>query len=127
MITIASNLLKQINSKLGGDLYCLKVPPQVSQYTMLIGIDVCHSGSKSIVGFCASFNKELSQYYSQCIVQKKKQEIIGAKLIDALKTALDVYLKKSGFNRYPDHFIIYRDGVGDAMRNQVIETEISQF
>ena len=28
---------------------------------------------------------------------------------------------------YPDHFIIYRDGVGDAMRRQVLQKEIAQF
>jgi len=28
--------------------------------TMLIGIDVCHAGANSIVGFCASINKEMS-------------------------------------------------------------------
>jgi aubergine len=27
---------------------------------MLIGIDVCHAGGNSIVGFVSSFNKEMS-------------------------------------------------------------------
>jgi len=38
---------------------------------MLIGIDVCHSGPNSIVGFSASINREMSQYYSDHFVQKK--------------------------------------------------------
>jgi hypothetical protein len=28
--------------------------------TMLIGIDVCHAGPQSVVGFAASTNKEMS-------------------------------------------------------------------
>lgn len=57
-----------MNSKLGGDLFNLKFSKEVSPKTMLMGIDVCHSGPSSIVGFCATINKEMSQYYSQKIV-----------------------------------------------------------
>ena len=65
----ASNVLKQMNSKMGGDLFHLKLPDKMNAMkTMLIGIDVCHSGGNSIVGFAASVNKELSQYYSDFIV-----------------------------------------------------------
>lgn len=68
----ASNVLKQVNSKMGGDLYNIKFPEKMaSMKTMLIGIDVCHSGGNSIVGFTASINKEMSQYYSDFIVQQK--------------------------------------------------------
>ena len=55
-MSVASNVMKQINSKLGGDLYNLKFPDNMSKNTMLIGIDVCHQGDHSIVGFCASIN-----------------------------------------------------------------------
>ena len=68
-LSIASNVLKQINSKMGGDLFNLKFPEKMnSMRTMLIGIDVCHAGGKSIVGFAASVNKEMSQYYSDFLV-----------------------------------------------------------
>ena len=41
----ASNILKQINSKIGGDLFEMKFPDVMnSMRTMLIGIDVCHAG-----------------------------------------------------------------------------------
>ena len=41
----ATNILKQINSKIGGDLYNMKFPDTMSRMrTMLIGIDVCHAG-----------------------------------------------------------------------------------
>lgn len=73
----ATNILRQINSKVGGDLYYLKFPQTLeSKRTMLIGIDVCHAGPQSIVGFSASTNKSMSQYFSDYIVQRKGQEIV---------------------------------------------------
>ena len=57
----ATNILRQINSKIGGDLFEMKFPESLAKKrTMLIGIDVCHSGPNSIVGFSASTNKEMS-------------------------------------------------------------------
>ena len=57
----ASNVLKQINSKSGGNLYKMVFPEAMrSMRTMLIGIDVCHEGMMSVVGFAASNNREMS-------------------------------------------------------------------
>ena len=68
----ATNILRQVNSKAGGDLYHLKFPEALEKKrTMLIGIDVCHAGPQSIVGFSASTNKEMSQYYSDYLIQRK--------------------------------------------------------
>ena len=68
----ATNILKQVNSKIGGNLFTMKFPTLMNKMrTMLIGIDVCHSGPSSIVGFAVSTNKEMSQYYSEYLVQKK--------------------------------------------------------
>ena len=67
-MSVGSNVLRQINSKLGGDLYNLAFSHDISPNTMLIGIDVCHQGENSIVGFCASINQQLSQYFSHKIV-----------------------------------------------------------
>jgi len=65
----ATNILRQINSKMGGDLYYMKFPQVLEQkHCMLIGIDVCHAGPQSIVGFTASTNREMSQYYNNYIV-----------------------------------------------------------
>jgi hypothetical protein len=55
---------------------------------MLIGIDVCHAGPRSTVGFSASINYSMSQYYSNYIVQKKGQELIKKELGNLLSKAL---------------------------------------
>ena len=38
---------------------------------MVIGIDVCHAGQKSVVGFAASTNTACTSYFSDIIIQKK--------------------------------------------------------
>jgi hypothetical protein len=43
-LSVASNILRQLNSKLGGDLYTMEFPKEIKPLTMLVGIDVCHQG-----------------------------------------------------------------------------------
>lgn len=110
----ATNILRQINSKAGGDLYHLKVPEVLEKKrTMLIGIDVCHAGPKSIVGFAASINRELSQYYSDHFIQSKGQEIVKDNMKDSIVQAIKTFASHHK-GEYPTNYIIYRDGVGDA-------------
>lgn len=94
---------------------------------MLIGIDVCHKGKHSNVGFCATINSSLSKYYSQRIVLARGQEVVNSKLTDALRRAIETFAEHSELHAYPQHFIIYRDGVGDSMQQQIISTECRQF
>ena len=56
----------------------------------------------------------MSQYYSEKIVQKKGKEIVDTFLKEAIVRALETFVKFNG--GMPEHFVIYRDGVGDAMR-----------
>ena len=83
---------------------------------MLIGVDVCHSGGNSIVGFAASTTREMSQYYSDFIVQKKGQEVVDAKLANCIKKAFDVFASNHR-KSLPTDIIIYRDGVSSAERD----------
>ena len=98
-----------------------------SMKTMLIGIDVCHSGPSSVVGFSASINPAMTQYYSQYLVQKRGQEIVDDKLKETLQMAVDAFKESHGGESMPTNFIIFRDGVGDAQRDAVIRIEVSQF
>ena len=123
----ATNILKQVNSKAGGDLYYLKFPEALEKKrTMLIGIDVCHAGPKSVVGFSASINSQMSQYHSDYIVQKKGQEIVKSDMKRCIEDAIGAF-KLYHEGQLPTTFVIYRDGVGDAQRNQVLAEEIPQL
>jgi hypothetical protein len=56
-LSMASNIMKQINSKVGGESLRMKLPEFMhKEKVMVIGIDVCHAGKKSVVGFVASTN-----------------------------------------------------------------------
>jgi hypothetical protein len=88
----ATNIIRQMNSKCGGDLFTMQFPASMDSIkTMLIGIDVCHSGKQSVVGFAASTNKAMSQYYSDYIVQSKGQEIVKDKMKDLIRKAIHVF------------------------------------
>jgi len=59
-MSVASNVLMQINSKLSGDLYQLMFSQNISPKTMIISIYVCHADPMSIIGFCATINQTRS-------------------------------------------------------------------
>jgi hypothetical protein len=84
---------------------------------MLVGIDVCHKGKQSIIGFVATYDPYLCKYYTQASPQDKKgQEIISSNILqEYFGCALAAYRDYNG-GHLPDHIFIYRDGVGDSMR-----------
>jgi len=50
---------------------------------------------------------------------------VNKQLKDAIKRSLGHFSEQHG--DYPEHFIIYRDGVGDGMRRQVLQQEVVQL
>ena len=90
---------------------------------MLVGIDVCHFGPKSIVGFCATLNDKFSKYFSQVYYQLKGKEIVDREnMKQCYANAIDEYSRVNSSR--VEHIIIYRDGVGDSMREQVVRDEV---
>jgi hypothetical protein len=68
-LSVASNIMKQINTKVGGESLRVKFPPFMQkERVMVIGIDVCHAGQKSVVGFAASTNTQCTSYFSDIII-----------------------------------------------------------
>lgn len=61
--------MKQINSKSGGESIQIKLPDFCKKSkVMLIGIDVCHAGCNSVVGFVATTNQNFTSHYSDIII-----------------------------------------------------------
>lgn len=58
------NIMRQINAKLGGDLWRMSFSPEISKKTMLVGIDVCHKGKNSFIGYVATYDPHLCKYYT---------------------------------------------------------------
>lgn len=68
----------------------------------------------------------MSQYCSDFLIQKKGQEIVENRLRDPFKNAIFEFKARNN-GALPTNFIIYRDGVADAQRSQVLTQEIPQF
>jgi len=45
---------------------------EISKKTMLVGIDVCHKGKQSIIGFVATYDTYMCKYYTQASPQGQK-------------------------------------------------------
>ncbi|XP_012586283.1 PREDICTED: piwi-like protein 3 [Condylura cristata] len=122
--TIATKIAQQMNCKMGGALW--KVDTGLKN-AMFIGIDCFHdivNRRKSIAAFVASCNEDLTQWFSQCVLQETGQE-----LVSGLRACLQAALKHwSKYNSSLPYFIIvYRDGVGDGQLQALIDHEIPQF
>jgi argonaute-like protein implicated in RNA metabolism and viral defense len=76
------NIIRQMNAKFGGDLWRMQFGEEISDQTMLVGIDVCHKGKQSTIGFCATYDPHMCKYYAQASPQPQKgQEIISSTIL----------------------------------------------
>ncbi len=123
-MAFASGILRQINAKLGGDLYTVELPKEIPLNTMFVGIDVCHCGRSSVVGFYANCYTSLAHCYCETAVQKKGQELVSTILLPFYASALQSYLKQRKV--LPDYVFIFRDGVGRGQRDQILTHELPQ-
>ncbi|XP_053319817.1 piwi-like protein 2 [Spea bombifrons] len=122
--SIAQKILLQMNSKLGGELWSVDIP---LKNLMVIGMDVYHDpsrGLRSVLGFVASINHHLTQWYSRVVFQLPHQEIM-----DSLKLCLVAALQKfyEVNHRLPEKIVVYRDGVSDGQLSAVENYEIPQL
>lgn len=60
---------------------------------MLVGLDVCHKGNQSMIGFVATYDKNLCKYYTRTGPQPKQgtELISGTILSEYFKEALQCY------------------------------------
>ncbi|XP_054551166.1 piwi-like protein 3, partial [Talpa occidentalis] len=122
--TIATKIAQQMNCKMGGALW--KVDTGVKN-AMFIGIDCFHdivNRRKSIAAFVASCNEDLTQWFSQCVLQETGQELVSG-LRACLQAALRLWYKHNA--SLPHGVIVYRDGVGDGQLQALMDHEIPQF
>ncbi|XP_038044639.1 piwi-like protein 1 isoform X1 [Patiria miniata] len=124
VMSVATKIAMQINCKMGGELWTVLIPSKMLM--MVVGIDSYHDSAtrgRSVGGFVASMNHDLSRYFSRCTFQHTGQE-----LIDGLKVCMTSALRKfKEINgKLPERVIIYRDGVGDGQLPAVVEYELPQ-
>ncbi|XP_056138266.1 piwi-like protein 1 isoform X3 [Lampris incognitus] len=124
LMNVVNKLALQMVCKMGGELWTVEIP---LKELMVVGIDCYHdsvSGKRSVGALVASLNRGMTRWFSKCVLQNQRQEIM-----DELKMALTAALKHFyKFNQcLPSRIIVYRDGVGDGMLNSVVGHEIAQI
>ncbi|GAB6024236.1 Piwi-like protein 1 [Chamberlinius hualienensis] len=123
--SVTQKILLQLNCKLGGELWSIKVP---LTGLMVCGMDSYHSpagdGSKSVLGFVASMNSCLTRWYSDVKFQIKGEEL-GSQLNVSLIRALQKYHDVN--HCLPNRIIFVRDGVSDGQLDCVSNYELEQL
>lgn len=64
---VVSNILKQMNTKIGKDLYRLNLPKLKN--SLLIGVDLINEGDSRLIGCSATYSQTMTQCFSQVIRQ----------------------------------------------------------
>ncbi|KAK8743630.1 hypothetical protein OTU49_001174, partial [Cherax quadricarinatus] len=122
--SVTQKIALQINCKLGGELWALKIP---MTGLMVCGVDVYHDPTRrgeSVVGFVASINQTLTKWYSHVSFQHPADEIVhGLKM--SLLESLRHYHKL--YHVLPRSIIMYRDGVSEGQLKLVEDHELPQL
>lgn len=120
--SIASKIAIQMNAKLGGMPWMIKLP--VSGL-MTVGFDVSHhprDKSRSIGAMVATMDqKKIGTFYS-VTSEYKDGNAMNRGLAENMKKALDIYKETCG--ALPDRILFYRDGVGEGQIQYVKKQEI---
>lgn len=124
LMSVATKIAIQLNCKLGGEVWALGIP--LNSF-MVIGIDTYHDSAKkgrSVGGFVASMNKNLTLYHSKTTFQTNMQELSDG-LRACMTSSLQNYHRVNG--HLPDKVCVFRDGVGDGQLPTVVDHEIPQL
>ncbi|OMJ88066.1 hypothetical protein SteCoe_10049 [Stentor coeruleus] len=123
--SVVNKVIMQINAKIGGVPWALQNLPFSDAPTMAVGIDVFHkAGSHSVLGFCATTDKNFAKYVSLPKVNAPSEEICS-QLSECMVQAITQFAIENG--RPPSRIVIFRDGVSDSQRSAVLEGEIPQI
>lgn len=120
--SIASKVAVQMNAKLGGRPWMIKLPVKG---LMTVGFDVSHhprDKSRSIGAMVATMDlKKTGAFYSVTSSYGDGNEM-NQGLANHMKKALEIYKETCG--AFPEKIIFYRDGVGEGQIQYLMNQEI---
>ena len=122
---ICSNILIQINAKLGGSLYKIQIDKALAgKKLMVIGVDSSKHKDKNNYGtgiaMVATINDSLSNFYSESKIVKinDMKDQFHLCICNFIENALKVY-EKNNNGKKPDWIIIYRQGVSKEQKEKL--------
>ena len=122
---ICSNILIQINAKLGGSLYKIQIDKALAgKKLMVIGVDSSKHKDKNNYGtgiaMVATINDCLSNFYSESKIVKinDMKDQFHLCISNFIENALKVY-EKNNNGKKPDWIIIYRQGVSKEQKEKL--------
>ncbi|RXG55364.1 Piwi-like protein 1 [Armadillidium vulgare] len=121
LMSVATKVAIQMNCKLGGDVWQLKVP--VKDY-MMIGYDAYHDTQTRGASFGAvvsSVNNQWTKYHGQVSKHMNKEELTNH--FSTNVKPLEYYVQVN--NRLPASVVVFRDGVGEGQVGYVKEHEVA--
>lgn len=129
-LSVMSNILIQINTKIGGLSYSIDFSKVTNNKRyMIIGVDSSHyyeNGERFLkLAICSTMNESFTQYYSQKeIHQEQYGEKITLSLSKYIFYSLSEYFKIN--KSLPEGVIIYRQGVSKEQK-QYLSNEIEEI
>ena len=100
--------------------------PYFDKPTMICGMDIYKvgSGGRSILAVTCSINQRATKYWSMAKVQDENQDVSNI-LEGVFYEALEEFKKKNTL--FPEHVILYRDGMGESQKNFILQHEVPQI
>ena len=129
-ISIVSNILIQMNSKLGGISCIASLEDHIKDHNfMIVGIDSSgyeHKGKLyQSISFCATLDKYFSTYVNiKKTVTISNYDNTQFPMAGFMEIALSEYFKKR--NSFPDGVIIYRQGISKGQKHY-LTTEVEHL
>jgi aubergine-like protein len=128
-LSVASKLVAQMAAKLGNRLWLVNIPASIQQREkrlVVVGADVFHKSlHSSITSVVGTIDKELSRYYSQTGIQKRRGDDCLHDISDKVVNVARQYVEKN--NCPATTIVVFRDGVGESQLNQVRVVEVASL
>lgn len=127
LTSVVSKVLSQICAKLPtGAPWGLESPEGFTEPTMVCGLDVYHGGSgkKSVLGFTASLDMNVSRHWSNTAIQESAEELT-AQVRECMGGAIGAFARANGGVK-PKKIIVYRDGVSEGQLKALLEGEVRE-
>ena len=127
VMSVCSKILLQINSKLSGVSYRLKMDKTIEdRKLMIIGVDSSHiKGKRTGVAMVATFNSFTNFYNKELIIKEDTKKTIQFSISEFIKEALVKYKEKNK-EKLPGGIIIYRQGVS-FQQKKFLKNEVTNI